>query len=255
MSGPVNRGTRLGFDTVELNAPGHRNALSLDMLAQLLDAVRASAAGTSRGLVLTHAGTAFCAGVDLKERSGLARSDSAHSDLLSLLLRELWAYQKPVVAMVDGATRGGGMGLLACADIVLAVEGSTFAYAEARVGVAPALVMAVTLSSTDSRSLLPHLLGAGPFDARTAQRLGLVSEVLPSRDVGALDDTLNALRSGAPGALITIKRLAREWSAPQVDRLIREMTTLSAQLFATQEAAEGMAAFAQRRPPSWLGSR
>ena len=85
--------------------------------------------------------------------------------------------------------------------------------------------------------------------------LDLVSEVLPSRDVGALDDTLNALRSGAPGALITIKRLAREWSAPQVDRLIREMTTLSAQLFATQEAAEGMTAFAQRRPPSWLGSR
>jgi enoyl-CoA hydratase/carnithine racemase len=251
MSEVVRLGTRCSFDTVTLDSPANRNAMSVDLLTRLRDAVRASTTSPARGLLLAHTGTSFCAGVDLKERRSLPRTDSTHSLLLADVLRDLWAHPKPVVAVVDGAVRGGGLGLLACADVVLATSRSTFAYSEARVGVAPALVMAVTLPLSDSRRLMPHLLAARPFDADVAHSLGLVSRVLPEVDDAAVDVLLDDLRRGAPGALATIKRLAHQWSEADMDRLIGEMTALSADLFAGDEAAEGMAAFAGRRDPSW----
>jgi enoyl-CoA hydratase/carnithine racemase len=251
MSSPVRLGTRLSFDTAVLDSPHNRNAMSLDLLAHLRHAVQASATGPARGLLLSHVGPSFCSGVDLKERRALPRTDTAHSALLADLLRELWAYPKPVVVAVDGAVRGGGLGLLACADVVLATSGSTFAYSEARVGVAPALVMAVTLPLSGTRPLMPHLLGSGPFDAEVAHSLGLVSTVLPEPDDSAVDRVLDGVRRGAPAALATIKRLARKWSGADMDDLIEEMTVLSADLFAGDEAAEGMAAFAEHRDPSW----
>jgi enoyl-CoA hydratase/carnithine racemase len=254
MTALVHRGTRLSFDTVVLDSPHNRNALSLELLGGLVDAVRASAGSESRGLLLTHTGPSFCAGVDLKERRSLPRTDTAHSALLADLLRELWTYPKPCLVLVDGAVRGGGLGLLGCADVVLATASSTFAYSEARVGVAPALVMAVTLPLTATRPLVPHLLSGEPFDAGEAFRLGLVSSVVDGRDDTRVDAGLAGVRRGAPAALATIKRLARQWSESVMDGLIEAMTALSADLFAGPEAAEGMAAFAERREPAWAAS-
>jgi enoyl-CoA hydratase/carnithine racemase len=252
MSAVVRLGTRCSFDTVTLDSPGNRNAMSVDLLTRLRDAVRASTTSPARGLLLAHTGTSFCAGVDLKERRSLPRTDSTHSLLLAEVLRDLWAHPKPVVAVVDGAVRGGGLGLLACADVVLATARSTFAYSEARVGVAPALVMAVTLPLSDSRRLMPHLLGARAFDADAAHTLGLVSRVLPEVDDATVDGVLDDLRRGAPAAQATIKRLAHRWGEADMNGLIEEMTAESADLFAGEEAAEGMAAFAARRDPSWV---
>jgi enoyl-CoA hydratase/carnithine racemase len=252
MSSQVRLGTRVSFDTVTLDSPHNRNALSLDLLRRLRDGIRASAVSPARGLLLTHTGPSFCSGVDLKERRSLPRTDATHSLLLAEVLRDLWTYPKPLVAVVDGAVRGGGLGLLACADVVLATSSSTFAYSEARVGVAPALVMAVTLPLSDTRRLMPHLLGGGSFDADVARSLGLVSRVLADPDDAAVDAVLADLRRGAPAALTAIKRLAHRWSESDMDGLIEEMTALSADLFAGDEAAEGMAAFAERREPSWI---
>jgi enoyl-CoA hydratase/carnithine racemase len=247
----VRLATRAGFDTVELDSPHNRNALSVDLLRRLHTAIDASAASTSRGLLLSHAGPSFCSGVDLRERRELPPSDTTHSRMLTEVLRQLWHYPKPVVALVDGSVRGGGLGLLAGADVVLATPASTFAYSEVRVGVAPALVMAVTLPLVDSRRLLPHLLDGQPFDAEAARELGLVTSIVPSRANAAVETVLDGLRRGAPGALATVKRLARTWADTDMDGLLEEMGEVSADLFASAEAAEGMAAFAERRPPSW----
>ena len=244
----LNVGLRQGFDSVEIDSPTNRNALSVELLTTLLEEVRRSAAGPGRGLLLHHTGPAFCSGVDLKERRALGPHDSSHSALLAELLRELWHYPKPVVASVDGAVRGGGLGLLACADVVLASEGSTFAYSESRVGVAPALVMAVTIPLGSTRALMPRLLDGAVFDAATALSLGLVGRVVDQDEV---DSVLAELRLGAPAAQSVIKRLARQWSELDMDGLIDEMTALSADLFAGREAAEGVAAFADKRVPSW----
>jgi enoyl-CoA hydratase/carnithine racemase len=246
----VRRGSRLGFDTLTIDSPANRNALSLRLLEEALAVVRESACSDSRGLLVEHAGSAFCSGVDLKERRGLAPGDQSHSLLLAELLRRLWAHPRPVVAFVDGAARGGGLGILACADLVVATETSTFAYSEVRVGVAPALVMALTLATTPSRALMPHLLTGAAFDAATATTLGLVSQVSGRDDWNGV---LASLAAGAPGAQATVKRLARGWSGGDgdVDRTLEDMTALSAELFAGSEAREGMAAFAERRPPAW----
>ena len=253
MTSPVRIGHRVSFDTVTLDSPHNRNALSIELLTALHDAVRASAQSSTRGLLITHRGPSLCSGVDLKERRSLPRTDATHSTLLAELLRELWAFPKPVIVVVDGAVRGGGLGLLGCADVVIATERSTFAYSEARVGIAPALVMAVTLPTSSTRRLLPHLLDAAPFDARAACSLGLVSRVRPTVEETEIDEVLDQIRRGAPAALGTIKRLARSWSHPDMDGLIEEMTAVSAELFAGEEAAEGMAAFSERRAPSWVG--
>jgi methylglutaconyl-CoA hydratase len=247
----VHRAARAGFDVLVLDSPANRNALSLQLLEELLAGVRDSAAGSSRGLVLQHTGPSFCSGIDLKERGASARDDQSHSLLFADLLRQLWGYPKPAVAAVDGAVRGGGMGILACADVVVASATSSFGYAEARVGVAPALVMAVTTQVRSSRAVMPHLLSGDTFDAASAEALGLVNEVVRNGLEAALDRIVADLRSGAPGAQRTIKRLGRQWEHHDMDALLDEMTTLSAELFAGEEAREGMAAFAGRREPSW----
>jgi enoyl-CoA hydratase/carnithine racemase len=220
--------------------------LSLELLEQLLGAVRESAANGGRGLLIEHTGPSFCSGIDLKERAAMDREDSSHSALLAELLRELWTYPKPAVAVVDGAVRGGGLGLLACMDLVVASRASTFAYSESRVGVAPALVMAVTLPMTQIRGLVPHLLSGGTFDATVAAGLGLVHLV----DV-PIDPVLESLAQGAPNAQATIKRLGRQWAEPGMEGLLVEMEVLSGDLFSAEEAREGMAAFAERRATAW----
>jgi enoyl-CoA hydratase/carnithine racemase len=246
----VRGGSRLGFDVLTIDSPDNRNALSLRLLEEALAVVRDSASGDSRGLLVEHAGPAFCSGVDLKERRGLAPEDQSHSLLLAELLRRLWLHPRPVVAFVDGAVRGGGLGILGCADLVVATETSTFAYSEVRVGVAPALVMAVTLATTPSRALMPHLLTGAPFGAATAAGLGVVHQVSGRDDWGGV---LAALAAGAPGAQATVKRLGRAWAGDgDVDRRLEDMTGLSAALFAGGEAREGMAAFAERRAPAWV---
>jgi enoyl-CoA hydratase/carnithine racemase len=249
MTGVLRVGSRQGFDALEIDSPANRNALSIDLLTTLRDEVRRSAGGSARGLLLHHTGSAFCSGVDLKERRAFGPSDASHSVLLADLLRELWHYPKPVVASVDGAVRGGGLGLLACADLVLATARSTFAYSESRVGVAPVLVMAVTLPLASTRTLMPRLLDASVFDASSAATLGLVARIVDGEN--AVGEVLAELRQGAPGAQSAIKRLARRWSEIDMDELIKEMTVLSADLFAGAEAAEGMAAFVAKRSPSW----
>jgi enoyl-CoA hydratase/carnithine racemase len=249
MSSLLRVGTRHGFDTLEVDSPANRNAMSVELLQALHEEVRRSGAGTGRGLLVHHTGPAFCSGVDLKERKALGPADASHSMLLAELLRELWHYPKPVVASVDGAVRGGGLGVLACADVVLATPRSTFAYSESRVGVAPALVMAVTLPLASTRTLMPRLLDGAVFDAATAHGLGLVGRIIDGDE--AVDDVLIELRQGAPDAQAAIKRLAREWSEVDMDGLIEEMTALSADLFAAPEAAEGVAAFTSKRSPSW----
>jgi enoyl-CoA hydratase/carnithine racemase len=215
--------------------------------------VRRSADGTGRGLLLEHTGPAFCSGVDLKERAALGPDDTSHSKLLAELLRELWHYPRPVVAMVDGAARGGGLGLLACADVVLATTRSSFAYSESRVGVAPALVMAVTLPLADVRALVPRLLDGAVFGAVAAHELGLATRIV--EDKSKVAGVLSELRQGAPDAQRVIKALARQRVGVDVDLLLTEMTAVSADLFAGAEAAEGVAAFAARRSPSWAVAR
>jgi enoyl-CoA hydratase/carnithine racemase len=240
------------IDVVVLDSPANRNALSLALMDALGAAVDASASGDGRALVIDHTGSVFCPGVDLKER--LASGDDRHSRMFADVLRSLWRYPKPIVARVAGAVRGGGMAMLSCCDVVVASSTASFAYSEVRVGVAPALVLAVTASKVGVGPLLPWMLTGESFDAAEAQRLGLVHRVDANGDASVAPEC-DALRAGAPGALVSTKRLGRRLTGGDDIGVLDAMEAMSVELFRTAEAAEGMAAFAERRQPSFANCR
>jgi enoyl-CoA hydratase/carnithine racemase len=237
-----------GVDVLVLDSQHNRNALSIALLEQLLEEVRRSAEGDGRALVLDHAGPVFCAGVDLRERQALGERGPSHSALLAELLRALWAYPKPLLSRVAGAVRGGGLGFVACSDVVVASPAASFAYSEVRVGVAPAVVSVVALAKLPLGALIPCLVTGETFDAATAHRIGLVTRVADDAD---LAPELDGIRRSAPEAVRTIKLLARRSTRSDVDAALRDAESLSAELFAGPEAREGMAAFAERRAPAW----
>lgn len=256
------------MDVVWLDSPGTKNALSLQMLDDLIEIVRRSAADDdARGLVIDHTGSVFCAGVDVRERRLLPEGERNHSEALAELYAALWSYPKPVVARVAGAVRGGGIGLLVCADAVIATEAASFAFSEVRVGVAPALVGGLAAAKLGAGVLAPHLLTGSTFGPEEALRVGLVTEIAANRRTADVDELasdrsnggaaelsefIDALSLGAPGATAVTKALLRRFTTVDVPRLIEEMTSLSAELFAAPEGREGMRAFAERRRPSWV---
>lgn len=226
--------------TVTLDSPANRNALSRTLLEQLDARLRDALADDAvRVLVLSHTGTVFCSGADLKDppRPGAPVS---LPDVLNLL----WTAPKPVVARVGGHARAGGIGLVAACDIAVAARDATFAFSEVRLGVVPAIISLVTLPRLGHARTLELFLTGDKFDGARAAEIGLVAAV--ADDVEAtVGEYVDKLRLGAPGALAATKRLLR---AP-LD--FAELERLSLETFAGEEAREGLAAFAKKRAPRW----
>ncbi|MGA8635944.1 MAG: enoyl-CoA hydratase family protein [Candidatus Dormiibacterota bacterium] len=235
--------------TVTLDSPHNRNALSRQLVAELTDRLStAAAAADIRAVVLTHTGTTFCAGADLSEASTGPMAGAA-SGLLGVI-RAIVDLPIPVLARIDGNVRAGGVGLLGACDIVVAGPRSTFAITEARLGLAAAVISVSVLPRIDARSAARYYLTGATFDAAEAQRIGLVTHA--ADDVEAAMAMLTAdLRKASPQGLIESKRIANRSVREAIDRYGDEMVELSARLFASEEAHEGMTAFLERRPPRW----
>jgi enoyl-CoA hydratase len=238
-----------GIATITLDSPHNRNALSRQLVAELSERLSsAGAAGDVRAVVLTHTGTTFCAGADLSEASTGAMTGTA-SGLLAVL-RLIVELPRPVIASIDGNVRAGGVGLLGACDIVVAGPRSTFAITEARLGLAAAVISVTVLPRIDARSAARYFLTGSTFDAAEAQRIGLVT--LAVDDAGAAVETLAAdLRRASPQGLVESKLVANRGVREAIERYGDEMVELSARLFASEEAHEGMTAFLERRPPRW----
>ncbi len=249
---PLSVGRLGSFDHVRLDAQERRNALSLAMLDELTAVVSQSADdGSARGLILDHTGKVFCAGVDLVERRSLPPDARNHSEALADLYSSLLRYPKPLVCRVDGAVRGGGLGLVVLADVTIATARASFAFTEVRVGVAPALVGALAMAKCGSGRLKPWLFSGAVFGAVQAAEVGLVTEVTDDDGVIAVEAWTRSIEQGAPSALRLTKTLARRFGGDDLEDLVDEMVELSASLFDTDEAREGMAAFAEKRSPAW----
>lgn len=143
------------------------------------------------------------------------------------------------------------MGIVTCCDVVVAGTGASFAYSEVKVGVAPALVGGLALATGASRSIVPWLLTGRTFGPKTAAELGLVTDVTGDDGTEAVTAILADLVGGGPNAQRVTKQLARRFTSHDVPALVAELTNLSAELFDSDEAREGMAAFADKRPPVW----
>ena len=234
---------------IALDSPRNRNALSAALVSQLSDALAEAAADDSaRAVELTHTGTTFCAGADLSEASqgGMASG----TQRVIAVLRAIIEMPKPVVGSIDGHVRAGGLGLVGACDIVLAGPASTFAFTEVRLGLAPAMISLATLPRMDPRAASRYFLTGETFDAATAARIGLVTEAVDDIDAGTLA-VLDALRAASPQGLRETKPLLTPELLAGFDTRAQDLADLSARLFDSAEAAEGMAAFLAKRKPSW----
>ncbi|MCX2180911.1 enoyl-CoA hydratase family protein [Streptomyces sp. SKN60] len=235
----IQTGSDRGITTLTLDSPANRNALSAPLVTALADALAACGKDPGvRAVVLTHTGGTFSAGADLKAPPG----PYAFVDLL----RQIVELPKPVVGVVDGHARAGGLGLLGACDVVLASEGSDFALTEVRIGVAPAVISLTLLPKLEPRAAARHYLTGERFGTAEARAMGLVTG--PTAD---LDPILDGLRRASPQGLREAKRLVTARVLETFEREAEELVQLSASLFASAEAREGMTAFLERRDPSW----
>ncbi|MFF1680197.1 enoyl-CoA hydratase family protein [Streptomyces sp. NPDC058256] len=230
--------------TLTLDSPGNRNALSAALVGDLADALtRCGKDGDVRAVVLTHTGNTFSAGADLR--------DPLHPDAFVGLLRQIVELPKPVVARVTGHVRAGGLGLLGACDIAVASGDATFAFTEVRIGVAPAVISLPLLPRTDPRALARYYLTGERFDATEAVRTGLLTAAGDDVDV-TLEPVLDGLRRSSPQGLAETKSLLTAKVLEAFDRDAAELTALSARLFSSAQAREGMTAFLERRDPAWV---
>ncbi|MFI2203785.1 enoyl-CoA hydratase family protein [Streptomyces sp. NPDC020192] len=244
MSTPIGRTRTRGVEFLSLDATATRNALSAALVSALTTALAECAKDEDvRAVVLTHTGGTFSAGADLR--------DPPDPDALVGLLRQIVELPRPVVARITGHVRAGGLGLLAACDIAAASPAATFAFTEVRIGVAPAVISLPVIPRTDPRALARYYLTGERFDPAEAVRLGLLTTTADDVDE-ALAPILDGLRRSAPQALAETKRLLTARVLETFDRDAADLTALSARLFASGPAREGMTAFLEKRDAAWV---
>jgi 2-(1,2-epoxy-1,2-dihydrophenyl)acetyl-CoA isomerase len=244
--------------TLTLDRPDALNALTVPLKHELLAAFEQLAdAPTVRGVVLTGAGRAFCAGQDLRER--LEPDAVPLADEIRLrynpLIRAMVGLDKPIIGAINGVAAGAGAALAFACDLRIAAEGASFLLAFGRVGLVP---------DSGATWLLPRLIGGAkatelaltgePLSAADAERLGLVARVVPADQLVAEAQALAArLAAGAPRAIALTKRALRvTWDATFEEQIETE-AILQSEAGATADHAEGIAAFIERRPPRFTG--
>ncbi len=238
--------------TITLASPQNRNALSRALLADLAAALERATADDVRAIVLTHLPPVFCAGADLKERS----AGFSGSDEMIAVIERLEGAAQPTIAAVKGPVRAGGLGVMAACDLIVVAETVDFAFTEVRLGLAPAIIAVPILRRVPWSKLAAAFLTGETFGAATAVEIGLVTHV--AADGPAVDEQVGRLvegvLAGGPEALALTKRLLRE--LPGIDQAedFRRMQQLSDDRFDSAEGREGMAAFLERRRPSWRGT-
>ncbi len=239
-----------GIATIALDAPENRNALSAALVAAVSTHLHEAAVDADvRAAVLTHTGTTFCAGADLREQAGEG-GPAAGTERMLGLLRTIVELPKPVLARIDGHVRAGGIGLVGACDLALASPKATFAFTEVRLGLTPAIISLTTLGRMTERAAARYYLTGATFGAAAAADAGLVSVATEDLD-GELERICDALRAGSPQGLAETKSLTTTAVRARFGAGAAAMRALSQRLFESDEAREGMRAFLEKRPPRW----
>ena len=244
-----------GVLTVTLGDEANRNALGGQLVAELTAALDAAEADPEvRVIVLTNSGSVFCAGANLAERSSDAAPAAVRSpqDLFGRFARS----PKPYVGRIAGHCVAGGMGLAAAMDISIALEDARFGFTEVRVGVAPAVISVVCLPKLRTADARSAFLRGNRFTGADAARMGLINAAVPADHLDAEVAAVVAdLLAGGPAAIAAAKRLLLEVPGMPREDAFAFTGELSARLFGTDEAREGMTAYLEKRPAAWVPSR
>jgi len=247
-----------GIARVTLDRPDVHNAFDDALIADLTKTFQAlDGDGRVRVVVLTGAGKSFSAGGDLnwmKRMAGYSMAENVRdAEGLGALMSSLDRLGKPTVGLVNGAAYGGGVGLVACCDIVVAASSAKFCLSEVKLGLIPAVISPYVVRAMGARAARRYFLTAEVFDAAEAQRLGLVHEVVAADGLEAAGARLvEVLLQAGPNAQAAAKALiARVQGAPIDDALIADTARRIAEVRATDEGREGVGAFLEKRKPRW----
>jgi len=243
-----------GVVRLTLNRPQVHNAFNETMIAELHETFDAlgQQAGV-RAIVLTGAGASFSAGADVTWMRRAADMDEAANRADALRMADMFACMnacpRPVIGLVNGAAFGGGVGLVACCDIVIAHPQAVFGLTEVRLGLIPAVIAPFVIARTGAGAARRYMLTGERFDAATARRIGLVHEVMDAPDAAPV---LDALLQGAPGAVAEAKALIHDVSRHAPGDDLRHLTARRiAARRVSDEGRAGVDAFLARRKPDW----
>ena len=247
-----------GNATVLLNRPEVHNAFDPEMVDALTATLKKlEASDKVRAIVLTGAGRNFCAGADIEHMKKTAKhsrdQNLENARATALMLQTLHALEKPTIACVRGAARGGGVGLISACDIAIAERGATFRLSEVKLGIIPAMISPFVIAAIGERYAHRYMLSGEEFDVAEAYRIGLVHDICEEPELSAVVGRMLAnLYSSGPRAVVAIKKLIPEVAGARVDdRLMETVAQRIAGIRVTPEAQEGLSAFLEKRKTAW----
>jgi len=247
-----------GVATITLNRPDKRNAISFELIDDLLRGLDEVAKSDALVIILTGAGKAFCSGMDLENlKTLLGRTPEQNlqdSRTMVRLFRSLYEFPKVTIAAVNGAAIAGGTGLALMCDFTLAVPEAKFGYTEVRIGFVPAIVSTFLLRQVGEKQARDLLLTARIFGAEEAVRMGLVSEIVgPDKLMPRARELAALLMENSPASLRATKQLLTDHARTELDSQIEAALHANAAIRATADFREGISSFLEKRKPVWKG--
>jgi methylglutaconyl-CoA hydratase len=244
--------------TITLTRPEKRNAISTQMIEELLAALSEIESTAARAVIITGSGTAFCSGMDLDGLKNLAKQSPTQnledSRRMAKMFRRIWSYPKPLIAAVNGAAIAGGCGIATLCDFTLAVPEAKFGYTEVRIGFIPAIVSVFLVRQIGDKLARDLLLTGRILSAQEAKQMGLVTLVVePAQLMDAARMLAASLVEASPSSIERTKRLMTESAAAEVDAALARAIAENASIRGTADFREGLAAFLEKRRPVWPG--
>src|SRR5207248_1005303 len=247
-----------GLALITLNRPDKRNAISFELVEELLRALDEIEKSAAQVLIVTGAGKAFCAGLDLDNLKSLVgkthEENLKDSAFMARLFRRIYEFPLPTIAAVNGAAIAGGTGIATMCDFTLAVPEAKFGYTEVRIGFVPAIVSSFLVLQVGHKIARDLLLTGRLFDAAEAHRIGLVNEVVAAAELMPRARALAAqLAENSPSSLRATKKLINGFIRAQLDQQIADAVQDNARIRTTSDFREGITAFLEKRKPQWTG--
>ncbi len=243
---------------ITFNRPDKRNAISAKMICDLLTALDELEKDRTRVVILTGAGSAFCAGMDMEMLSAIgqqsAQENQDDSRRMARMFRRIWSFPKPMIAAVNGHALAGGCGIATLCDFTLAVPEAKFGYTEVKIGFLPAIVSVFLTRQIGDKRARDLLLTGRLVEAKEAKDLGLVTEIVPAdKLMSRAGEIADQLIAASPSSLMRAKRLLTSAAAASVDADLERAVLENARIRCTPDFQEGLASFLEKRKPVWQG--
>ena len=241
---------------ITLNRPDKRNAISEQMISEILGSLDEIEKTRARVVIITGAGKAFCAGMDLEMLQDIAHQSPSEnqedSRRIAKMFRRIWSYSKPLIAAVNGHALAGGCGIATLCDFTLAVPEAKFGYTEVKIGFLPAIVSVFLTRQIGEKRCRDLLLTGRLIDAVEAREFGLVNEIVPAEKL--LDRThelAELIIAASPASVTRAKQLLTSGAAASLDHDLERAILENARIRCTPDFREGLASFLEKRKQNW----